>query len=1094
VVDDWSTWLKVRLSEEVADPESTVHLNEGVWESLKERLQITAYYPQANQDVIVNQISDRGKTYIVLKNPVQKTYIRLSESEFDIWSQMDGKTSVQDLIVENYMKTGEFARNKVLRIVEQLNRQYMLVNPPVYVWSQVSQAVQQRSWLSRLGAPAQKILTQQLSIKGLDGIIDKIYRYGGWLFYTKVAQVLFLIISILGFIAFSLLLLDPNYELFSGNIIGSMVTLWLVAIFPIMIHELGHALTVKHYGREVPRGGFMLFFGMPAAFVETTDIWLEPRKARLMVTWNGPYTGLIIGGIAAMIIYANPTWAFTPTLFKLVVISYTLVFINVNPLFKLDGYYLLSDAVDIPSLRERSMFFVRRKLWNKIVKREKFSREEIIFAVFGILSLIWSVYAIYLIYIIWKTRLESIFENIFGSSINLVYGFFGALLVLALISFLFLMTMKIYHLVRRWISRYTRSGGLARHGRLGLILMVLALIIGIGFPQLLPDYVDYIYTIFGILVVLLAIALIPKFVRPYLGSMRGLSIASFAGTLIVAGLSQIFYLIPEIGYLGQWLQAGALVLFIAGCLLLIWPPDLRLGYPPLVVGLLAGIILYVIVVITTSVSPVEVYLLLTCALAVAFVWCLFSLQGSARTPAVGLMGVGCLFLGISLIYDIQWINISYIGMMLIAAGMLHMVFARLPELSPYDRDKIFSQTGKAIGASVSIIVRRVITQIYFESGWRGVELLGNKFFERMKGQGVDISISENKFYDQELPVRTPDELTEIYGTVFDELHLLVCQELGDGMGTISFGYGIDFLPWQNREIMVDVIFSRLAWGASLTHNIQQVQSSYRALLKRVPLFITCTDDELDKVADYLTVERYSAGERIMNQGELGDKFYIVEHGIATVWQLGSDGVERQVDKKGPGEYFGEVGLVTHAPRNATVRAETPLALLSLSHEDFDLMVKQYVEIADGVNKKVKYGWLLRGMPIFDELESFEINLLAGRLQPETYQGSQVVFKQGEIGDKFYIVESGQLVVTREVDGKSVELSRRLTGDYLGEIALLQDGIRTATVTAVEDTTLLSLDAEYFFEMMSEFSGFDLTVTRTGTRRLSFIERADAISR
>jgi putative peptide zinc metalloprotease protein len=80
---------------------------------------------------------------------------------------------------------------------------------------------------------------------------------------------------------------------------------------------MGHALTVKHFGREVPKGGVMLYFGMPAAFVETTDIWLEPKRARLAVTWNGPYTGLIIGGLAAIFIYLYPSASINSFLFKM---------------------------------------------------------------------------------------------------------------------------------------------------------------------------------------------------------------------------------------------------------------------------------------------------------------------------------------------------------------------------------------------------------------------------------------------------------------------------------------------------------------------------------------------------------------------------------------------------------------------------------------------------------------------------------------------------------------------------------------------------------------------------------------------------------
>jgi putative peptide zinc metalloprotease protein len=61
--------------------------------------------------------------------------------------------------------------------------------------------------------------------------------------------------------------------------------------------------------------------------------------------------------------------------------AYMTVFLNVNPLLKFDGYYLLSDALDIPALQERSLAFVRHKLPQYIGQRRKLTREEWVFAI-----------------------------------------------------------------------------------------------------------------------------------------------------------------------------------------------------------------------------------------------------------------------------------------------------------------------------------------------------------------------------------------------------------------------------------------------------------------------------------------------------------------------------------------------------------------------------------------------------------------------------------------------------------------------------------------------------------------------------------------
>jgi hypothetical protein len=90
-------------------------------------------------------------------------------------------------------------------------------------------------------------LTQRLNINGIDRWITKLYKLIGWLFFNRLTIVLFTLISIIGFIAYTRLISDPTYVLRRQLIIG-LATLWILSILPVIIHELGHALTVKHYG------------------------------------------------------------------------------------------------------------------------------------------------------------------------------------------------------------------------------------------------------------------------------------------------------------------------------------------------------------------------------------------------------------------------------------------------------------------------------------------------------------------------------------------------------------------------------------------------------------------------------------------------------------------------------------------------------------------------------------------------------------------------------------------------------------------------------------------------------------------------------
>jgi CRP-like cAMP-binding protein len=125
------------------------------------------------------------------------------------------------------------------------------------------------------------------------------------------------------------------------------------------------------------------------------------------------------------------------------------------------------------------------------------------------------------------------------------------------------------------------------------------------------------------------------------------------------------------------------------------------------------------------------------------------------------------------------------------------------------------------------------------------------------------------------------------------------------------------------------------------------------------------------------------------------------------------------------------------------------------------------------------------MPIFDELTSQELDRLALNLRPESLAAGEVLFREGDPGDKFYIIESGELAILQMWAGKPQEIARRGPGEYVGEIALLQNRPRTATIQAVGDTRLLSLEGEHFLELAASFYQVGQTLSRTGTRRLSF---------
>src|SRR6185436_8942847 len=218
-----------------------------------------------------------------------------------------------------------------------------------------------------------------------------------------------------------------------------LAALWCALLVSFFLHESGHALTVKHYRRSLRAGGLMLYFGMPAFFVDTSDIWRSPRHARMLVSAAGPMSDLFVGGLAALLVLLRPGDTLLNSIaYKLAFTCYIATLFNANPLLELDGYYILVDWLRLPDLRRRALEFVRGPLWRKLAtvptKDEgpttkasagsvgpsslvlrPFTKEERIFTVYGLLALLYSLVAITFAAIFWRQKLtgtiNSLVEN-----------------------------------------------------------------------------------------------------------------------------------------------------------------------------------------------------------------------------------------------------------------------------------------------------------------------------------------------------------------------------------------------------------------------------------------------------------------------------------------------------------------------------------------------------------------------------------------------------------------------------------------------------------------------------------------------------------
>ena len=754
-------------------------------------------------------------------------------------------------------------------------------------------------------------------------------------------------ISLVGVWAYAQVLAEGMHAFIGDDVILGLASLWFAALLPVFVHELGHALTVKHFAREVPRGGLMLYMGLPAAFVDTTDIWMEPRRARLAVTWNGPYTGLIVGGIAACFMVLVPDAGINGFLFRMAGYAYMTVFLNINPLLKFDGYYLLSDALDISALRERSFSFIRGKLPARMRTRTSLSRDEWIYTIYGLLSFAWMGYAIYFAGYFWQSRIQAAFQVILGDGYSLFARAFSFLLVAGLISIIALLILALIRLAGRMLARFVRGGGLARHGRLGWMLAVTALLLSLALPLIFDTSTDIAVTVAALVFTVLGLYAFVRAVFSYWPARRSLALAGFGLGLLLALAAQ---LAPQIGLIKT---SSAAVLVLAGLIFVGLPQRRRLGLP--LIGLAAATLTGFLLVLALPSFRSGPDLYLFTGLVAVGTWLSLLLRGSARAPAAFLLFAGALIFLVAQRLAVTGLNLALFGLLLMAAAGVHWAWARLPDLTRMKVDGV-STSAQAIGFSVAALIRRVIARVYFEMGWMGVHDLGHDFNQAMHAVGLAVTIQGNRFTDEALASQSVVEITNNYGAVLDTLHAGIRARLGMETTRLTFGYGIDLLPWENREVVSELLLSRRAWGLSLQQSLSEARAEICELLKRVPLFIQLPESSLDALASRLRPWRYGAGEDVVIQGSPGDRFYILANGSVDILQADESGQVRRIAQKGPGQFFGETALVSDQPRNATVRTSAPSLLYSLERADFDALVKAHLNIE--LNLKVV--WLTAG--------------------------------------------------------------------------------------------------------------------------------------
>ena len=367
------------------------------------------FKPKVADDIEIVEFKVRwGTDYAIVRNPRDLIHYRLDPNEVALLRRMDGTKTVKEIVLDHFQESGDLQLSGVADLVHQLKVGGFLDQP----YLDVDEAVMKASMTitERRAKAREAMRSLRVDWSGAERLVKWFYDHGLKYFFLPIPQAIGAIVAVAGLAAFVALVAGQRFELTGESLAVSFLGLLLLTYFLVFVHEMGHAVVLIKYGRRVKSAGMMIYFGSPAFFVESSDSLMLDRKQRIVQSYAGPYSAFIVAGVASLVAWGFPGSFLAPTLYKFAVLAYLNQFMNLIPLLELDGYWILSDYIQVPDLRPMSLAFIRHDLWHKLRIRERFNKQETWLALYGIVGTLFTIFSFYTAYFFWK----SVFGGLVG--------------------------------------------------------------------------------------------------------------------------------------------------------------------------------------------------------------------------------------------------------------------------------------------------------------------------------------------------------------------------------------------------------------------------------------------------------------------------------------------------------------------------------------------------------------------------------------------------------------------------------------------------------------------------------------------------------
>ena len=336
--------------------------------------------PPLRADLIIIKQFYEGRTYYVVKDPISLQYFRLTAEDYFLATLFDGKRTL------NHVRAAYVERFPHLRLdfsEEEINERVSHFANDLGLLQFLSvqgarlkprfDAIKKNKKQSKGGfySVVNNIFFARFSVFDPDRLFARMAKPIWWI-WTK--QSLWISVAmVIAAVCIVYQKYDATEALMSRFFsLNNIALIWVTTITIKSIHELGHGLTCKHFGGEVHEVGVMLLVFTPYFFVNVSDSWVMPdRNKRILISAAGIYVELVLASLATFLWAIVQPGPLQQILWNIMVIaSISTIIFNANPLMRFDGYYIMTDWIEVPNLCNKSRSFIGYQ-----VKRLIFGRD-----------------------------------------------------------------------------------------------------------------------------------------------------------------------------------------------------------------------------------------------------------------------------------------------------------------------------------------------------------------------------------------------------------------------------------------------------------------------------------------------------------------------------------------------------------------------------------------------------------------------------------------------------------------------------------------------------------------------------------------------